>query len=103
MPSLTQIAHLDWLFTEEDPAHLLPDILIFRTFYGSRIDFRVVYYRTNHSTRFSVDVDVDIMDSIDDIEVFFFLSKTLKLASNNLLARHSRRRRLLSSFVNKAY
>jgi hypothetical protein len=70
---LTQIAHLDW-FCSEDQLHLLPDALIFPAFYEDRICFRVLDYRTNYSTCFSVDVGVEIMDSEYDIEVFFFLS-----------------------------
>ena len=46
----------------------MPDTLIFRTFHKDRIDFRVEDYRTNYSTRFSVDVDAKIRD---DFEVFF--------------------------------
>ena len=80
-PLLTQIAHVDW-FTEEDPAHLLPDTLIFRVFHEDRIVFRVVDYRTKYSTRFSVDVSVKMIGFKPNVEVFFVLSKMLKLASN---------------------
>ena len=102
-PLLTQIAHLDWLFSKAEPAHLLPDTLICRLFYGDRIVFRVVNYRTNHSTSFSADVVSDVINGKLDVEVFCVLSKTLKLGSNHLLSRHSRRRQLLSSSVKKEY
>jgi hypothetical protein len=95
-PLLTQIAHLDWSSEDEYPVHLLPDTLIYR----EGIVFRVVNYRTNYSTCFSADVNVRVGS---DVEVFFVLSKTLKLASNYLLGRHSRRRQLLSSSVKKEY
>ena len=72
MPLLNQIAHLDWVSSEEDPAHLLPDILICRIFQTDKIVFRVVNYRTNHSTSFSANVDVTRVGSTGkhDVEVF---------------------------------
>ena len=102
IPLLTEIAKLDWFSSEEDPIHLLPDILIFRVFHVDRIVFRVVNYRTSYSTWFSADVDVKI-NSKYDVEVFFVLSKTLILASNFLLDRYSQQRQLLSSYVKKEY
>ena len=98
IPLLTPIAHFDLLHPREIPAHLLPDTLICRIIHNDRIDFKVVDYRTNYSTRFSAEVNV-----YDNVEVFFVLSKTLKLAPNHLLGRHSRRRQLSSSSVKKEY
>jgi len=57
-PHLTQIANLDF-----DPsqrylaAFLLPGTVIWYTFYGNRIVFRVWDYRLNHSISFSVSVN----------------------------------------------
>ena len=101
IPQLTQIAHLDWFSEEEVPGHLLPDTLICHVFRKDRIVFRVVDYRTDYSTCFSMDVDVYGIGS--NYEVFFVLSKTLNLDSNYLLGRRSRRRQLLSSSVMKEY
>ena len=98
---LTQIAHFDWY--HHKPAHLLPDTLICRVDYDDLIVFRVVDYRTNYSTCFSADVSAEIIDNKHDFEVFFALSKALKLASNYLLGRHSRQRQLLLSSVKKEY
>ena len=69
IPLLSQIAHLDWFLPTEDPAHLLPDIMIFRVVHRVGIFFRVVDYRTNYSTCFRASVDVDIVTN--DVEVFF--------------------------------
>jgi len=55
-PLLTQIAHLDWDYSNE-PAHCLPDTLIFREISEDRIVFKVLDYRVNYSTRFQVNVD----------------------------------------------
>ena len=57
MPLLTQIAHLYWIQSEEFASHSLRDILICHFFQEDRIVFRVVDYRTNYLTCFSVDVD----------------------------------------------
>ena len=70
---LTQIAHLDCFSPKEHPAHLLPDTLICRVFFEDRIVFRVVDYRTNYSTCFSADVNVENIDSEGGVEVFFVL------------------------------
>ena len=88
---------------EEEPAHLLPDTLIFRVFHEDRIVFRVVDYRTKYSTHFSADVNVKNIGFEPNVEVFFVLSKMLKLASNCLLGRHSQQRQLLLSSVKKEY
>jgi hypothetical protein len=101
IPVLTRIAHLDWMYSEV-PDHLLPDTLIRHIRYHDRIVFRVVDYRTNYSTCFSVDVDVERY-GFGFVKVFLFFCKTLKLASNYLLGRHLRRRQLLSSSVKKRY
>ena len=101
IPQLTQIAHLGFSSEWEEIAHLLPDTLISRVDNDNRIVFRVVDYRTNYSTFFSADFDTSRITHT--IEVYFILSKTLKLASNYLLGRHSRRRQLLCSFVLKKY
>ena len=98
IPLLTRIAHLDLLHPREVAAHLLPDTLVCRAIHNDRIIFRVVDYRRNCSTRFSANVN-----AYDNVEVFFVLSKTLKLAPNHLLGRHSRRRQLSSSSVKKEY
>ena len=84
-PHLTQIAHHDF-DPSMDPqleACLLPDSVIWYEFHIDRdwIVFRVWNYRLNHSTCFSVDVD------FDNFEVYFFLSKALKLAFNSLVGR----------------
>jgi hypothetical protein len=104
IPLLTQIAHLDWPDSEE-AVHLLPDSVICHVFYENRIVFRVVDFRTNYSTSFSADVDVKMIGSNlnYNVEVFFILLMTLKLASNYLLGRQSRRRQLLSSYIKKEY
>ena len=75
MPLLTQIARIAWF--EDEPAHLLPDTLICRDFHTDRIGFRVMNYRTNYSTCFSADVDVniDIIINKPDVKVTFFLSR----------------------------
>ena len=101
IPLLTQIANINWFPFEEERPHLLPDTLIFRVFHVDRIVFRVVDYRTNHSTCFSSTCFSEV-NVIHDVKVFF-VSKTLKLASSYSLGRLSRRRQLLSSFVNKEY
>ena len=81
----------------------MPDTLICRDVTKDRTDFRVLDYRTNYSTFFGADVSAEIIDNNHDIEVFFALSRALKLASNYLLGSHSRRRQLLSSSVKKEY
>ena len=104
MPLLTKIAHLD-LLSVRNPVHLLPDTLICRGSRADGIEFRVVNYRTNFSTCFTADV-VYTEKGIGpnyDLQVFFFLSKNLRLASNHLLGRHSRRRQLLPYLLVKEY
>jgi hypothetical protein len=86
---LTQIAHLDWISSEESPDHFLPNTLIRSVRYDDRIVFRVLDYRTDYSTSFSADVDVKTNGGF--VRVFFVLSKTLKLDPNYLLGRHLRR------------
>ena len=73
IPLLTEIGHVD-LFSEEGEkaAHLLPDTVICRRVVHDRIVFRVVNYRTNYSTCFSTNDDVD---EIDYVKVFFFLPR----------------------------
>ena len=66
MPLLDHIAHLDWFPLNLCPSHLLPDTVIYHGLHQDRIVFRVVDYRTNHSTSFPVDVDA----KIGSIEVF---------------------------------
>ena len=88
LPLLTQIAQQDW-FPSEDLAYLLPNAVICGAFYEDRIVFRVVDYRTNYTTSFSADVDIKRIGSKYDFEVFFVLSKMLKLASNYLMSRYS--------------
>ena len=80
-PHLTQIAYLavDNDLSGDSPAHLLPDTAIWRDLYKDRIVFRVWDYRQNHSKSFSVDVDVEKFEF--NLEVYFFLSQALKLAS----------------------
>ena len=102
IPLLTRIAHLDF-FLGEYPAHLLPDTLICPILHEDKIAFRVVDYRTNYSICISTNINVENVESELDIKVFFVLSKTLKLVSNHILARHLRRRQLLSSSVKKKY
>jgi hypothetical protein len=89
MPVLTQIAHLHWIPYEGAPDHFLPNTLICSVSYDDRIVFRVLDYRTNHSTCFSA--DVDMKRNLGFVRVFFVLSKTLKLDPNYLLGRHLRR------------
>ena len=84
-PHLTKIAHLDFDPAKDPPAHLLPGIVIWYGFYEDRIVFRVWDYRLNHSISFSVDIDVDKFER--NLEVYFILSKALKLASNLLVGR----------------
>ena len=72
IPVLTQIAHLHWNPSEEVPADLLPETVICRVQHDDRIVFRVVDYRTNYSTFFSVDVDAKRSDRV---KVNFILSK----------------------------
>ena len=75
-PMLVQIADLEWLSSEESPYHFLPDTLIYRTFHEDRIVFRVLNYRTNHSARFSADVDVKKrFGTKPDVEVFSFFPR----------------------------
>ena len=70
IPLLTQIAYLDWMSSENEPVHLLPDTLICRVFHEDKIVFRVVDYRTNYSTCFSAHVKAINIE--DDVEVFLF-------------------------------
>ena len=77
VPLLTEIGHVD-LFSEEEAAHLLPDIVICRRDVDDRIVFRVVNYRTNYSTCFSTDDDVNASE-IDSVKVFCVSSKRFKL------------------------
>ena len=79
-PRLIQIAHLDIDPSRRDrPAYLLPGTVIWHNFHGDKVNFMVWDYRLNHSIKFSVDVDVQIFQFY--LEVYFFLSKALKLAS----------------------
>ena len=84
IPLLTKIAHLDWFSSMEDLGgfHLLPDTLIRACHISrkNRILFRVVDYRTNYSTCFSVNVDSRKTYKFHD--VFFLFSPKAKLASN---------------------
>ena len=102
IPRITQVACLDY-FPSEDLAYLLPNAVLCGVFYEDRIVFRVVDFRTKYSASFSADVDVKRIGSKSDFEVFFILFKTLKLVSNYLLGRYSRRRQLLPSPVEKEY
>ena len=76
-PLLTEIARLDWGFSTDHPPHLLPDTLICRAFYGDRIIFRVVDYRTNYSTCFTADVQRYYSD---DVEVLFCSSQDVEVS-----------------------
>ena len=78
IPLLTQIAHLDWIPSEELPAHLLPDILICRVTHDDRIVFKVVDYRTNYSTSFTADVDAK--KNGRRVKVFFFFSQDIEVS-----------------------
>ena len=85
-PHLTQIAYLNFDPSKDPPAHLLPATVVWYGFYeDNRIVFRVWDYRLNHSISFSVDVDVDIFER--NLEVYFILSETPKLASNSFVNR----------------
>ena len=84
-PHLTQIAHVDFDSSKDPPAHLFPGTVIWYGFYEYRIVIRVWDYRLNHSISFSIDVDVDKYER--NLEVYFILSKVLKLASNSLIRR----------------
>ena len=86
-PHLTQIAHLDGLVLDtpnDPPAYLLPVTVIWFDFRENSIVFIVWDYRLNHSTSFSVDVDVKKFEF--DLEVYF-ISKALKLAFNSFVGR----------------
>jgi len=72
-PHLTQIAHLDFDPTKNLGLHLLPGTVIWFGYYEDRIVFWVWDYRLNHSTSFSVDVDVNKFET--DFEVYFILLK----------------------------
>jgi hypothetical protein len=77
-PHLTQIAHLVFGPTRDySRAHLLPGTVIWCDFDDDGIIFRVWDYRLNHSRSFSVDVDVEKFKF--NVEVYFILSKALKL------------------------
>ena len=78
-PHLTKIAHLDFN-PSEDPAYLLlPDKVIWYFFLDHHgYVFWIWDYRLNHSISFSVDVDTNEFKSSP--EVYFILSKVLKLA-----------------------
>ena len=86
-PILTQIAHLDLDPSENRNPQvcLLPGTVICHDLYSDRIVFRVWDYRVNHSISFSVDVDCKKFDY--DLQVYFILSKALKLASNSFVVR----------------
>ena len=83
-PRLTQIAHLFHDPSYYFRAHLIPGTVIWYGFYEDRIVFKVWDYRLNHSTSFSVDVDVDKFFKYY-LKVYFILSKVLKLASNSFV------------------
>ena len=85
MPHLTQIAHLDFSLFYDSSAHLLPGTVIWYDIHKDRIVFRIWDYRRNHSISFSVDVDVVKCETIP--EIYFILSKALKLASNSFVGR----------------
>ena len=87
-PHLTQIAHLDGLNLEasnDPPVHLLPGTVIWFDFREDSIVFIVWDYRLNHSTSFSVDVDVEKFDF--DLKVYFAFSKVQELASDSFVGR----------------
>ena len=67
LPLLIQIARLDCCSSNMYPAYFLPDILTCRAFYEDRINFGLVDYRTNHSTIFSVDVNVDNVTFVGEV------------------------------------
>jgi hypothetical protein len=98
---LTEIAYLDIDSINDLPGYLLPDKVIWFKCLKDRIVFRVWDYRLDHSLIFSVDVDVENLGF--DLEVYFILSKALKLASNSFVGRWRRRIPLSSSYVERGY
>ena len=68
---LTEIAHIDWDASGEQPAHLLPETVVCRVIHDDRIVFRIVNYRTNYSTCFSADVEAKRAEHMykHDVEV----------------------------------
>ena len=79
---LTRIAHLDVDFILTENHYLVPDTVFWFLGLGDRIVFWVWDYRLNHSINFSVDVDF-----YREFEVYFILSKSLKLISNSFVGR----------------
>ena len=85
-PCLTKVARLDFDPFKNPPAHLLPGTVILYNFYEDRIVFWIWDYRLNRSISFSVDVDVLKFERSP--EVYFILSKVLKLAFNSFVDRY---------------
>ena len=79
-PRLTQIAHLDFDYPMK--AYLLPGTVIWLYFVIDRIILRVWDYRLNHSISFSF-----IDNFVFKPEVYFILSKTMKLAFDSFVGR----------------
>ena len=79
-PGLTRIAHLDFDRPHLGRTYVLPETVIWHYCFIDGSDFRVWDYRLNHSISFSV---VEYLDS--EPEVYFILSKGLKLASNSFV------------------
>ena len=84
-PHLTKIADLDSDSSEGPADVLLPDIVIWYSFLDDWVVFWIWDYRLNHSVSFSVDVDV--LNSDIDSEVYFILSTALKLDSDLFVGR----------------
>ena len=82
-PHLIQTARLDSHLCDNPPTYLLPGIVIWYRSYEDKVVFRVWDYRLNHSISFFVNVD----NFEHDVEVYFILSKALKLASNSFVGR----------------
>ena len=72
-PHLTQVDHLDLRLSNEPRTHLLPGTVVWYGFYKDRVVFRVWDFRLNHSTSFSVDVDV--IKFLTKLRVCFTFSK----------------------------
>ena len=83
-PHLTEIANFytDLNNVPQPLTYLLPGTVIWYEFYEDRIVFIVWDYQLNHSTSFSVDIDVDF-----GLKVYFIFSNVLKLAPNSFVGR----------------
>jgi hypothetical protein len=71
-PQLTQVAHLNVCGPAISEPHLLPNKVVWHTYYQDRIVFTVWDYRLNHSTTFSADINPDDYYYSPQVHFHFF-------------------------------